>query len=103
MKFSNKSKTRLSGKFPDGTIIENSYAYETFIDTILKIGGEKVSELNMKWVGFPLVSKEKNDFYNQHEIENGWWIVTHSSTNQKRLQLEEMSKRLKLNLDIEII
>lgn len=104
MKFSNKSKkTRLSVKFPDGTTIENSYAYETFIDVILKIGVEKVSELNMKWVGLPLVSKEKDDFYNQHETENGWWIVTHSSTNQKRLQLEEMSKKLKLNLDIEII
>lgn len=104
MKFSNKSKkTRLSVKFPDGTTIENSYAYETFIDAILKIGIEKVAELNMKWVGLPLVSKAKDDFYNQHEIEGGWWIVTHSATNQKRLQLEEMSKRLKLGLNVEII
>ena len=87
MNFSNKSKkTCLSVKFLYETTIENSYAYETFIDTILKIGVEKVSELNMKWVGLPLVSKEKNNFYNQHETESGWWNVTHSSTNQKRLQ-----------------
>lgn len=104
MKFANKAKkTRLSVKFPDGTTIENSYAYETFIDTILKIGIEKVAELNMKWVGLPLVSKIKDDFYNQHEVEDGWWIVTHSATNQKRLQLEEMSKKLKLGLSVEII
>lgn len=58
MNFSNKSKkTCLSVKFLYETTIENSYAYETFIDTILKIGVEKVSELNMKWVGLPLVLK----------------------------------------------
>lgn len=86
MNFSNKSKKIcLSVKFSDETTIENSYAYKTFIDTILKIGVEKVSELNMKWVGLPLVLKEKDDFYNQYETKNGWWIVTHSSTNQKRL------------------
>lgn len=89
MNFSDKSKkTCLSVKFPGETTIENSYAYETFIDTILKIGVEKVSELNMKWVGLPLVLKEKDDFYNQYETKNGWWIVTHSSTNQKDCSLK---------------
>lgn len=104
VKFANKSKkTRLSVKFPDGTLIENGYAYETFIDVIKRVGVEKVSSLNMKWVGLPLVSKIKDDFYNQHEVEDGWWIVTHSATNQKRIQLEEISKTLKLDLKIDVI
>lgn len=104
IKSSNKSKkTRLSVSFPDGVIIERTYAYETFVEAIQKIGIEKVADLGMTWVGLPLVSKEKDNFYNQHEIDKGWWIVTHSATNQKRLQLEEISQKLNIGLKVDII
>jgi hypothetical protein len=96
-------KTRLSVTFPDGTCIERNFAYETFLDIIERVGASSVARLNIRWVGLPLVSKEKDDFYNQHEISGGWYVVTHSATITKRQQLEKISKELGLNLKIEII
>lgn len=96
-------KTRLAVTFPDGTRIEYHYAYETFLKVIEKIDPMKIVKLDLHWVGLPLISKKKDDFYNQHKIKEGWLVVTHSSTNQKRKQLEEISKALGLNLKIEIV
>lgn len=96
-------KTRLAVTYSDGTRIERQYAYETFLEVIERADPEKVANLQLVRLGLPLVSKKKDDFYNQHEIEGGWLVVTHSSTSQKKKQLEEISKALGLNLKIEII
>jgi hypothetical protein len=96
-------KTKLAVEFPDGTRIERNYAYETLLSAIEKIGAKQVAELNIQWLGLPLVSKTKDDFYNQHEITGGWLVVTHSSTITKRQQLERISNQLGLNLKIEIV
>lgn len=96
-------KTKLAVKFPDGEHIQHNYAYETLLSTIEKIGAEHVAKLNIKWLGLPLISKTKDDFYNQHEIAGGWLVVTHSSTITKKQQLEKISKELMLDLKIEII
>jgi hypothetical protein len=96
-------KTKLAVVFADGERIERNYAYETLLAVIEKIGAERVANLHIKWLGLPLVSKTKDDFYNQHEITGGWLVVTHSATITKRQQLERISKELALNLKIEII
>ena len=96
-------KTRLDVTYPDGRRVEHRYAYETFLDVIEHAGADKVAALKLKWVGLPLVSKTKDDYYNQHEISDGWLVVTHSSTNQKKVQLEEISQKLHLGLKVEIV
>jgi hypothetical protein len=96
-------KTKLAVEFPDGERIERNYAYETLLAVIEKIGAERIAKLNIRWLGLPLVSKTKDDFYNQHEISGGWLVVTHSATITKRQHLERISKELNLNLKIEII
>jgi len=96
-------KTRLAVTYPGGKRIEHRYAYETFLEVIENVGPEKVAALNLSWVGLSLVSRTKDDYYNQHEIKDGWLVVTHSSTNQKKKQLEEISKALNLNLRIDVL
>jgi len=96
-------KTRLRVIYLDGSVIEERFAYATFLKVIEKTGIEKVSNLNISWVGLPLVSKTRDDFYNQHELPNGWFVVTHSATAQKLKQLDEISKKLNLGLKIEIV
>lgn len=96
-------KTKLAVTFRDGTKIQHHYAYETLLEVIEKIGPERIVSLNIKWLGLPLVSKQKDDFYNQHEISGGWLVVTHSATITKRQQLEKISKQLNLGLKIDII
>jgi hypothetical protein len=96
-------KTKLAVVFSDGERIERQFAYETLLATIEKIGAEQVAKIDIPLFGLQLVSKKKDDFYNQHEIAGGWLVVTHSSTIIKRQQLERISKELALNLKIEIV
>src|SRR5690606_29748805 len=54
--------------FPDGTRLENQFAYQTFCQAIEKIGAEKITSLNIKQSGINIVSRTKDEFYNQHQI-----------------------------------
>lgn len=100
---SKSSKTVLSVTFPNGQTISNRFANETLVDTIKAIGYEKVKDLNILCCGVPLVSNEKDDFYTQHQLVSGVYIMTHSSTRTKKDQLDEISSRLGLDLKVEII
>lgn len=100
---SKSSKTVLSVKFPDGKNISHRFAYDTFVDTIKSIGYEKVRALNLVCCGVPLVSGTKDDFYAQHEVTKGVYVMTHSSSKTKKEQLDEISKKLGLGLKVEIV
>ena len=93
-------KTNLLVTFPDGTKIENRFAYQTFCEVIEKAGAEKVAALNIIQSGINIVSKQPDDFYQQHKLKGGWLILTHSSTAMKKAHLEEISKHLNLNLEV---
>ena len=54
-------------------------------------------------MGLDFISKTKDDFYNQHEIKDGYLILTHSATIKKKQQLEEISERLKVGLKVEVV
>jgi len=97
------AKTCLRVTFPDGTIICQPKSADTMADVIDKIGPEKVAELGMRMSGRPLVSKEKHEMYErgQHEISNGWFVTTHSSTTEKVRRLKQISAVLGLNLKVE--
>lgn len=100
---SKSSKTGLSVRFPSGKIISQRFAYQTLVDSIVNIGPEKVKQLDIYCCGVPLVSNKKDDFYRQEEISKGLFIMTHSATQVKKQQLDEISKRLNLGLKVEII
>lgn len=100
---SKSSKSVLRVTFPDGKTISDNFAYQTLIETIKTIGVERVKQLNIICSGVPLVSNKKDDFYNQHEISRGLYIMTHSSTRTKKDQLQTISQKLNLGLKIEII
>jgi len=97
------SKTNLRVTFPDGKVIENRFAYETLYEVVKLAGTEKVRALGIIQCGVPLVSNTLDNFYNQKEIGKGLYLITHSSTVQKRQQLERISEALKLGLKVEIV
>lgn len=97
------SKTNLRVTFPDGKVIENRFAYETLYEVVKLAGTEKVRALGIVQCGVPLVSNTLDNFYNQKEIGKGLYLITHSSTVQKRQQIERISEALKLGLEIEIV
>jgi len=97
------SKTNLRVTFPDGKVIENRFAYETLYEVVKLAGTEKVRALGIVQCGVPLVSNTLDNFYNQKEISKGLYLITHSSTVQKRQQIERISEALKLGLKVEIV
>ena len=95
--------TGLVVTYPDGKVINNKYAYESLIQVVEKAGVEKVAQLGLKQVGLDFISKTRDDFYNQHELPGGYFIVTHSATIKKKQQIEEISKKLGLGLKVEVV
>ncbi|OIP83005.1 MAG: hypothetical protein AUK44_06310 [Porphyromonadaceae bacterium CG2_30_38_12] len=94
--------TGLVVTFPNGKVINNRYAYETLIEVVETVGVQKVAALGLKHVWLDFISKTKDDFYNQHELADGFLILTHSATIKKKQQVEEISTKLGLGLKIEM-
>lgn len=97
------AKTNLRVTLPNGNVIENRFAYETLQEVVMIVGVEKVRPLSIVQCGVPLISNTQDDFYNQKEIAKGIYLITHSSTGQKKQQLEKISEALHLNLKVEIL
>jgi predicted type IV restriction endonuclease len=96
-----KIRKKICVTFPDNIVIKGNKVVNTFMGTIKKIGPERIIPLNLHRSGVPIISKTKHDFYNQHRLGR-FWIMVHTSTRDKIQILEEINKKLKLDLKIEI-
>ena len=91
--------------FPDGTVIWHRQAIDTFIESLRKIGFDRVARLNLKHgKGYHLVSKEKRPpvagHIWQHECD-GWYIYSNISNSQKIQDLQQISDHYHLGLIVE--
>ena len=98
-------KTILRVIFPDGTLIEDKKAKITFTKTIQKIGLMRVRNLGIAFCGVPIVSNTIDKKYGnaQVPVEGGLYVMTHSSTHDKKKQLDKISKELEIGLLVEEI
>lgn len=96
-------RTRLRVTMPDGEVIAEPQAADTFQRVIMLIGPDRVRPLDIRRFNIPLISNTKDDKYNQRTIGKGWYLLTHSSTEDKRRQLEEIADRLDIPMTVEII
>jgi len=96
----NKIREKISITFPDNTVIKNKKVVDTFVETIKKIGPEKILPLNLYRAGVPIVSESKHHFYHQHKIGK-YWIMVQTSTKEKIAILNKINEKLNLNLTIE--
>ena len=87
--------------YPDGRVIEHNKASQTLVDVVESIGFENVEKLKWTVTSQPFVSKERH-LHRQQE-RDGWYITTHSSTPFKKKQIEDLSKKFKLKLKVEIV
>ena len=90
--------------FNDGTVIWNSQAIVTFIETLRKIGLSRIPEIGIVHSGYNLVSKEKREPVPgriwQHESD-GWYIYSNMSNSAKLEDLRTISNYYHLGLTIE--
>lgn len=98
-------QTILQVTMPDGRVIRQDKAKDTFIDVITRIGVERVRPLGLKFCRIPIISNTRDKKYgkSQHEVGGGWLILTHSSTSDKKKMLDKIAKALGLNIKVEII
>ena len=62
---------------------------------------ENVEKLNWTVTSQPFVSRQA---YPHRQLEkDGWYVTTHSSTPFKKKQIEDLSKKFKLRLKVEIV
>lgn len=98
-------KTVLRVTFPDGIVIADKKAKITFAETIKRIGLMKVRNLGISFCHVPIVSNTLDKKYGQAQIPvgDGLYVMTHSSTHDKKKQLDKISQELGLKLKVEEI
>ncbi len=87
----------------EGSIIQEKDAATTFTEAIKQAGLIKVRNLGIKNCGINLVSTTKDKKYAQREAAPGLYVLTHSSTKEKKKLLEKISDSLRLGWNVEII
>lgn len=91
---------------PEGDIIQGKNDIETLLLGIKKAGVEDVAGLNILCnKQYPLVSREIIPKYvkEQKELLDGYLVFTHTSADDKRKELIEISERLKKGWSVNII
>jgi len=98
-------KSVLRVTFPDGTVIEDKKAKMTFTKTIQKLGLMRVRNLGITFCGVPIVSNTLDKKYGKTQVpvEGGLYVMTHSSTRDKKKMLDKISTRLGIKLKVEEI
>ena len=96
------SPTKLRVTFPNGERIERDSATDTFVETIQKIGIDKVRELGIRVYGKLLIDSHHRENTQQKRV-NGWYICTHSSTAGKKTFLDKIAQTLRTHIKVEII
>lgn len=98
-------KSVLRVTMPDGTIIACKKAADTFIQAIERIGVERVRAVGLKSCKVPIISNTRDAKYGkaQRPTAGRWLILTHSSTADKKKQLDKIASALNLNINVEII
>lgn len=93
--------------FPDGTVIWHKAAIDTLIETLSKIGFDKVMKVSdINHAGYHLVSKKMRPTEAgktwQHKVGD-YYIYSNTNNSQKIADLKKISKALNLALIIEEI
>lgn len=97
-----KGVSFLQVSFPDGTVIGESNTTETFFETIIKIGIERVEKLNLIYNKKNLITSSQQ-YSSQIQIAKDKWLLVPGSTKDKVKMLNVMNVVLHLGIKIEYI
>ena len=98
-------KTGLCIYRKDGSILQEHDAATTFTSAIVEAGLVKVRELGLKFCRINIVATTKDNKYGraQREAAPGLYVLTHSSTKDKKKMLDKINKSLNMGWTIEIV
>ncbi|MBD5306187.1 MAG: hypothetical protein HDS14_00955 [Bacteroides sp.] len=98
-------RTRLKITMPDGSIIEERTAWESFYKFVLKVGVDKVRAVGLICNKIPLVSNTVDKKYQtaQKPLGNGWLLMTCSDTATKQKQILAIASQIGMKIKVDII
>ncbi len=85
----------------DGRVISSKTAAETFAKAIIGMGVEQVKSLGLEVNREPLISDTPSERYNTANID-GYYVMTHSSTSQKKDLLTRIADELGVKLSVKV-
>lgn len=100
--------TDFSVRFPDGTVIAERKAVDTFVNVVKRIGVARVRQVveteNLVFCKVPVISNRRDKKYgrSQHDLGGGWLLITHSNNKMKKKFLDRVSEVLRLDLKVEV-
>lgn len=96
------SSLGFSVHFPDGQVIKHANAKATLIESLQKMGLERVSAFKERtFKDYCLVDKrERTDQYNCQEYVDGWYVYINMSNETKMYLLSKVGEMLNINLKI---
>lgn len=95
---------KLRVRFPDGVEFCYSSAKETFLETLRKIGGRRLSAVKFEVCHLPMFSKTVYELYKDfmEPVGDGWYVNTQGDTYNKYVQLKTINEQLNLGLEIDM-
>ena len=93
---------RLRVTMDDGEVIERKVGLTTFIEVIEKLGVERVKDLNLIRNTIPLISNSKHPVREQRQLGQ-YYIVSRITTRDKKRILDQIAKKLEIDLKVEIV
>lgn len=90
--------------FADNTVICYPSCNKTLIETLKKIGVDKLKDIDLEIGHLPLISMECHEKFKEYmkPIEGGWYVNTQSDSDQKYMQLTSIKNSLGLDYTVEI-
>ena len=93
-------QTRLVATMPNGEVVEHPKAIDTWIEVILKLGPDRVLEVDQGQI----ISTSPNFRSGRPEVQHGqYYIAKDYSTKDKKRLLEKIASRLGVWLKVEIV
>jgi hypothetical protein len=102
-----KAKDGLKVTFPDGSVIDDPVATDTFAKTIERLGPADIDQRSYKFFGLPLVADYSHipspDMGCERFLPCGWFVRVPKSTRLKAKVLKELSRLLFARLKVEVV
>lgn len=101
-----KSKTHtLKVTYPDGRVLQHRQAKLTYVEVIKDSYPDLINQMNIIHAGVNIVSRTLDEKYHdsQHPIQDGWYVMTNTTTEVKKEDLQRISEELELGLTVEMV
>lgn len=96
------SSKQLTVSFPDGTVICETNASETFVKALEKIGIEKIKALNLRSFYAPFIRTEPHKRYQSYQLSTGEYVCTNLGNERKIIFINTIAEKLGIDITAEL-